>query len=206
MDGHGLVERVQAENRTAISRLSSEKALLAATEATLTAEAVVSVIATTEGVLQDVFVDWAERADSQTVAQAFDDAATSAGAHDETLRERVHPQGDGTGIAQCPPVDDQVEAVGAYLVGNSLVLDGLLLNGINFFINEADERGADTVREIRAAVDDRLDAGTATLTDCCSTDADWDRAAAAAVTVIDDAYDEYVRRLEAMGIDPKPVC
>jgi hypothetical protein len=102
--------------------------------------------------------------------------------------------------------EGDVERVAAGLVGASLTLDRLLLQAVNFFVNEADERRADLIRAVRSAANDRRDAGLALLEAICETDDEWGRAATAAEDAVAAAYDDYVGTLDRMGIDPKPVC
>jgi len=89
--------------------------------------------------------------------------------------------------------------VGAGLVGLPLVLDRLFLQGISFFVNEADEARADLFRDLRETTDGIRDSAA-------DLDVDEERARNAASAVVTAAYDEYVDRLEAMGFDPKPIC
>ncbi len=64
-----------------------------------------------------------------------------------------------------------------------------------------DEDEADTDRNT-SAMDDDADADHETIRD----DDALDAARAAADAVVGAAYDEYVERLEAQGVNPKPVC
>ena len=51
----------------------------------------------------------------------------------------------------------------------------------------------------------RLDAGATLLETLCDPD-DEERAVTAAIEAVEAAYREYAETLEAMGVDPKPVC
>ena len=69
----------------------------------------------------------------------------------------------------------------------------------NRTVDDAVERALDGERL------DRTD-GLALLAEPCSSDADWDRAAASAEYVVSLAYDDYADALRGMDVDPKPVC
>ncbi|WP_336000683.1 rubrerythrin family protein [Halorientalis halophila] len=209
MDGQAFLERVREDERTALERLGSDKALLAATGADLDADTVLGVLAATERYHRETFERWAEAAADEAAADAFRAAAETAGTHVERLQagrsEDAAETADDleTGVGG---QDDDVARAAAGLVGASLVLDRTLLQAVNFFVNEADERRANLIREVRTATEDRLETGLDLLDELCEGDADWERAMDTATDAVAAAYDDYAERLEEMGIDPKPVC
>ncbi|SDF90993.1 hypothetical protein [Halorientalis regularis] len=207
MDGQQFLDRVRETKRTALERLGSDKALLAATGADLDTDTVLGVLAATELFHADAFRRWSEEADEERVAAAFETAADTAGDHADRLDADLDAVPDQSGIETgVGGQDGDGERAAAGLVGASLVLDRILLQAVNFFVNEADERRADLIREVRNAAEDRRDAGLALLEEICESDEAWERAATAAEAAIAAAYDDYVATLEGMGIDPKPVC
>ncbi|RXK46356.1 hypothetical protein [Halorientalis pallida] len=207
MDGQQLLDRVRENERTALERLGSDKALLAATGADLDTDTVLGVLAATELFHADAFRRWSEETDDERVAEAFETATETAGDHADRLDADLEAIPDESGLETgVGGQDDDVTRAGAGLVGASLVLDRILLQAVNFFVNEADERRADLIREVRTGADDRRDAGLALLEDSCGSDEEWERAATAAEAAVAAAYDDYVEALEGMGIDPKPVC
>jgi hypothetical protein len=207
MDGQQFLDRVRETERTALERLGSDKALLAATGADLDTGTVLGVVAATERHHRETFEQWAVDTDDDRAAAAFETAAESAGDHvDRLATDLDHVPDDGgleTGVGG---QDGDAERAAAGLVGASLVLDRTLLQAVNFFVNEADERRANVIREIRSAANDRRDEGLALLAELSASDDDWAAAATAAETAIAAAYDDYVATLEGLGIDPKPVC
>jgi len=207
MDGQQFLDRVRENERTALERLGSDKALLAATGADLDTDTVLGVLAATELFHADAFRRWSEETDDERVADAFRTAAETAGDHADRLDADLDAVPDDSGLETgVGGQDGDVTRAGAGLVGAALVLDRVLLQAVNFFVNEADERRADLIREVRTGANDRRDAGLALLDVVCVSDGEWNRAATAAEDAIAAAYDDYVDRLEEMGIDPKPVC
>jgi hypothetical protein len=207
MDGQQFLDRVRENERTALERLGSDKALLAATGADLDTDTVLGVLAATELFHADAFRRWTGATDDERVADAFETAAERADDHVDRLAANLEDVPDGSGLETgVGGQDDAVTRAAAGLVGASLVLDCVLLQAVNFFVNEADERRADLIRDIRNAADDRRDVGLALLEDLCATDDEWERAATAVEDAIAAAYDDYAETLEGMGIDPKPVC
>lgn len=207
MDGQEFLDRVRENERTAIERLGSDKALLAATGADLDTETVLGVLAATELFHADAFRRWTAEADDDRVADAVESAAETATDHADRLAADLDAVPDGSGLETgVGGREGDVERVAAGLVGASLTLDRLLLQAVNFFINEADEQRAGLIREVRSAANDRRDAGLALLEEVCETDDEWGRAATAAEDAVVAAYEDYVATLEGLGIDPKPVC
>ncbi|WP_424016559.1 hypothetical protein ACOZ4N_11700 [Halorientalis pallida] len=207
MDGQQFLDRVRENERTALERLGSDKALLAATGADLDTDTVLGVLAATELFHADAFRRWSEETDDERVAEAFATAAETAGDHADRLDADLDAVPDESGVETgVGGQDGDGERAAAGLVGASLVLDRILLQAVNFFVNEADERRADLIRAVRSEADDRRDAGLALLADLCESDDEWERAATAAEAAVAAAYDDYVATLDDMGIDPKPVC
>lgn len=209
MDGTELVDRVQRGKRTELDRLGSQKALIAITAADLTTETVLSTVAATEGAVADVFAAWAETEDGERASEAFAAVAERERACYERIAGHLDSAPDPDGDALCAylrDLDGPVERAAAGLVARPLVRSGTLLQVINFFINEADEPRANVFRDLRTETEDVLDEGVALLDELCAGGADWERAQDATEGAIQVAYDEYAQTLEAMGVDPKPVC
>ncbi len=210
MDAEAFVERVRESNETALDRLGSDRALVAATGAALERDRVLEAAAAAEARAAATFAGWTDDEPDDRAREAFADAA----ARERDHYERVLELGD---IAVEDPepdalheylrgLEDTVERAAAGLVARPLVASRSLLQVINFFINEGDNAAADRLRELRAATDDRVEAGAAVVAAVCDADEDRERAEAAAERAIRAAYDEYADSLEGMGIDPKPVC
>lgn len=206
MNGQTLVERVREHKRTELDRLASDKALIAATEATLELPVVLGTVIETERALANLYADWSERTDSRDATETFTVAAETARTNADRLAAAVDEPADAASLTTPTEFETTIEAVAGGLLAQSLVLDGTLLQCINFFVNEAAERQADVLRDVRTEVNNRLTDGSVLLTALCDTDDDWTRAESVATDVVEAAYSQYVERLGELGIDPKPVC
>jgi len=216
MDADSFVEAVSEARATELHRLGSDKYLVAATGADLAEEPVLASVAQEAANGRETFESWAEGEDGPA-AEAFAAAADTEREHLERLRERL---GDGTPGANDANADDTgeggvdqalgtaettAERAGA-LVGRGKVRDRTLLQVVNFFVNEGDTTGADLVRELRRDANGQVSAGADLLEGVCESDGDWNEAQESAERVVAAAYEEYAAALEAMGVDPKPVC
>ncbi|MFB6223040.1 MAG: transcription antitermination protein [Haloarcula sp.] len=200
MDAGATIDAVRDQTETERNRLGSDKALIAATEATLETEVVLTAAATRETGVARVLDQWADEAD-QSVAAQFKAAAAAAAERAERIDAGT---GDSDGfINYLETVDGAARRVGAGLVAAPLVADRFYLQVVNFFVNEADEQRANTFREIRTDAA-ALERGKNAL-DSLS-ESKRETAASAAVAAIEAAYTEYAEALESMGLDPRPVC
>lgn len=209
MNGQMLVERVRESKTTELDRLGSEKALLAATRADLSDEAILETVALALGGLRATFSEWADEATAETASEAFGGAVTSLGEEYDRVVAELDADPAGETPAPLPSVrsfDRPETRVAAGLVGHGLVLDGTLLQAVSFFVNEADTRRADLCRDLRSGANGRVDDGATALDSLCVEQSDWDRAEAAACDVVEAAYRDYAETLGDLGIDPKPVC
>jgi hypothetical protein len=198
MDAPDTIAAVEDATTTERSRIGSDKALIAATDATLERDAVWRAMATREAGVVDAVGGWN---DESAVAEAFERFRRAA----SDRRDRIDAQpGEADALsAHLADLTDTPERVGAGLLAVPLVLDRLYLQVVSFFVNEADEREADVARELRNGASDLAPAREALAV---LDDAERARARDAAVGAIGVAYDEYAATLEAMGLDPKPVC
>ncbi|WP_178915646.1 rubrerythrin family protein [Natronomonas gomsonensis] len=209
MDSSEFIDRVRADNETALDRLGSEKALVATTRAALDRETVLETAAEAEARAAATFETWADDEANDEARAAFAEAADRERDH----AERVSALGEVDAGDPSPDdlhdylrgLDDTAARVGAGLVARPLVASRSLLQVINFFVNEGDN-AAETFRDLRTETDEQVEAGAALLDAVCESDDDWERAAVAAGEAIDAAYGEYADSLDSLGIDPKPVC
>jgi hypothetical protein len=209
MDGAALLDSVRTGTETELDRLGSEKSLLAATEARLEPDPVLVTAAATLQTARDTLDAWADDATDETATETLETVAeTLADAFDRVTAE-LEGDGDDVTALDAPflvlDAEGDIERIAAGAIGVALVLDRLFLQGVSFFVNEADSARADLFRDLRADTDTMLAAGQSALDERCVDD-DWDRAERAAVAVIEAAYDDYAERLDAMGFDPKPIC
>ncbi|WP_415379307.1 rubrerythrin family protein [Halosimplex sp. TS25] len=218
MNGQELVDAVREERATELDRLGSDKYLIAATDADLERAPVLRTVAESAASGRGTFERWAEE-EVGDPASAFETAAEREGDHFRRVVESLAalPNDDADAAATIDADDDPlhaalaetdgtVERLAACFVGRPLVADRTRLQAINFFVNEADEGRAELIRDLRSGAQARLQEGIGLIDSTCETDSDWEHAERGAVRVIDAAYDDYVGALEAMGVDPKPVC
>lgn len=210
MEASEFVERVRTANATALDRLGSEKAIVAATGAALDRETVLETAAAAEARAVATFEAWADDEPDDRAREAFRDAA----ARERDHHDRVGELGDVA--AADPPADPlhehlrgleaTVERAAAGLVARPLVASRTLLQVISFFVNEGEPTAADAFRDLRAETDAQAESGAGVVAAVCDDPDDRARAEAAAGRAIEVAYREYADSLEGMGIDPKPVC
>ena len=210
MNGTELVEAVRESKATALERLGKEKALIAATDADLSAGAVLLAAAASERRAQRTFEAWAEREPNDAAREAFERAAAVEADHYERVVARLdeppsEPEADPL-HASLRETERTVERVGAGLVGRPLASERTLLQVINFFVNEADSAGAELFRDLREDTRELPAEGAALLDELCSGEDDWVLARKAAEDAVQIAYDDYAESLRGMGLDPKPVC
>lgn len=212
MDAATLLAEVRADNETALERLGSEKSLLAATEARLETDAVLTTTAAVLSAARDGVDQWAGTVIGNEAIETLETAAARL----EEAYERVAAELDDADDTELTlasvdvpyldfSVEGDVQRVAAATIALPLVLDRLFLQGVSFFVNEADNARADLFRDLRAMTDDLLAEGKDRLDQLCD-EQGWDRASEAIETTIEAAYDDYVQRLDAMGFDPKPIC
>lgn len=210
MNGEQLVSEVREARATELDRLGSEKAVIAATEATLETDAVVGAAARLLDGARAVFEGWEDGGDGNSAATAFADAAGTLA----ECRDALLEHGEGATADGDPPhvvdyldgLERTPERIAGGLVAYPLVAERQFLQVINFFVNEGERGGADAAREVRAALQSMPDDAAGVLDDACDGDADWVAARQAAEDAVGVAYDEYAETLEGMGLDPKPVC
>jgi hypothetical protein len=211
MDGDTLVETVRERMATELDRLGSEKALVATTEARLDRERVLASTLAAERRAAATFEAWADDEDDPQARETFARVAAMERDH----ADRVAALLDDAAATDPDPdalhahLRDFVatpERVAAGLVARPLVSSRSLLQVINFFVNEADESTADTVRDFRSETDALVDDGATLLDACCADEDDWDRAVDAATETVAVAYEAYAETLRGMGVDPAPVC
>jgi hypothetical protein len=211
MDGDRFRRDVEASKATELDRLGSQQLLVALTDADLTAERVLDVAAASERAARETFRGWADDESDGDARAAF---AAVAEQEDEHLR-RVTAELDGSWEADGEPGpmhaylrgrEATVERIGGGMVGRPLVSLRAYNQLIGFFVDEADERRADVLRELKAETGDTLTDGLELLEAKCEGDDDWETARTVAEYTIRLAYDDYADALRGLGFDPRSVC
>jgi hypothetical protein len=210
MDATRLREEVEAEKRTQLDRLGSEKLLVALTDATLSRESVLATAADSEYAAAETFRSWADGEPAPPAREAFAAVCEQEETHYERVREHLPdhdpPDAGGPMHAYLRGLEGSIERVGAGLVGRPLVSTRSHTQVISFFVNEAETAMADLFRDLKSETNAELDRGLETLEVLCDGPEDWERARTPAEYVIQVAYDDYADTLEGMGLDPRPIC
>ncbi|MFT4946366.1 MAG: hypothetical protein ACI8TL_000601 [Natronomonas sp.] len=200
MDSAELLDAIEQEVQTELSRLGSSKSLYADTEGDMDAEPVLRAAADSAATAAETFEGWD--------GAVFADAAERARNHyDEIVAELdEYETGDPPAVVVAlGDADGEIEQLGA-TVGWTLVAERKSTQSSGYFTGQAQPGTASTFRsfgddyeEIRAAALDALD-------EQCDSNEEDERAKGAATAVIEASYDEYFGTLESLGMNPKPVC
>ncbi|MFC4549020.1 MULTISPECIES: rubrerythrin family protein [Halorussus] len=214
MEPASFVDAVREAKATELDRLGSQQSVVALTDADLTTEAVLGALARSEAAARETFSGWAETEADEEAREAFASLARTEGDHYDRVVAEL--DGEDRDLDESPgevdPMHEHLRGLSttveraAGLVGRSLVGDRAQVQVVNFFVNEADERRADVVRELRAETRQAAEEGAKLLATRCDGEDDWERARDVAEQTVRVAYDDYAETLEGMGLDPKPLC
>jgi hypothetical protein len=188
-----IVATVRAENNTELSRLGSSKALYAATGGEMEPEPVLRALADATHHAAETLADWG--------ADPFADAAERERDHHEQVRgelESYEPGDPPAVVTALADLDGRTERLGG-VVGWTLVAEQTAAQATGFFTGQADPATASLFRGFGDGYESIRESALAAIDDAAA-------AAEAATAVVQAAYDEYVAGLEAMGVNPKPVC
>ncbi|MFC7042454.1 rubrerythrin family protein [Halonotius sp. GCM10025705] len=211
MTASDFVDSVSEANQTALSRLGSSKSLYAETNGELETEQVLHAAAIAEDAASETFAAWADDEEHAEAAELFATVADEEADHYETVVGELDdpPQAADSETPAVQSVlrafDDTVERVGG-LVGRCLVAKKSKEQYTGYFTGQADPQTASLFRGLGDDVDAQIEAAADLVDAICTTDDDRERAHEAASEAIQAAYDEYTESLEAMGVNPKPVC
>ncbi|GAA0669001.1 rubrerythrin family protein [Natronoarchaeum mannanilyticum] len=222
MTATDIADDVRDDNETALSRLGSSKALYAITGGEMESEAILTAAADRAHAASETFAAWVPEADAEAEQDLFDEAAQLTADHYEQVLGKLddHDPGEVPAIqTQLRDADDAAARLGG-LLGHTLVANKLIEQFTGFFVGDADPQTASLFRgyggdidELRENVLDLIDdldadpdaeAQSASSPDSASPR--QDAVAAAATEAIQAAYESYTEQLEAMGVNPKPVC
>ena len=196
MDSTEFIETVSEENKTALSRLGSSKALYAMTEGEMDDETVLAGGADRAHYVAETVDGWD--------GSVFADAANTARDHYATITGELddHEPGDRPALFEALANQRDTAARLGGLAGWALVADKTYEQLTGYFVGQADPQTSQLFRDMRGDIEDRrIDA-----LDALAEDGDWETAETAASEVVQAAYDGYFETLEALGVNPKPVC
>jgi hypothetical protein len=205
MDATDLEARVRADRETELSRLSSSKALYAATGGEMDREAVVRAAADRAAAAHECYRAWA---DDGPGADRFEEVAAAEAdrlATVEALGATGDPDRGPREYDRLAEFETPAERAGG-LLGETLVTDAAVGQTTAFFVGDADPQTASTFREMGEEIDQRREAALALVEAVAADETDRERAREAADAVVEAAYGAYVDGLEAIGVNPKPVC
>lgn len=209
MTPESFLERVESDNRTALSRLGSSKALYAETAGELEESTVLAAAADAEHHAAVTYRGWADDEPVEVARSAWTEIADEEEAHyDRVLAalDGAHEPGDPPAIhRELRHLDDAVGRAGGFL-GRTLAAERSKSQFTGYFVGQAAPDLASLFRELGDDLEGQLERGEAVLEAVCTTEDEWARAGEAADAAIQAAYDEYVATLEDMGVNPKPVC
>jgi len=211
MSNDEFVDNVRTDNKTALSRLGSSKALYAETGGDIEAETVLRAAAIAEDTARETFELWADDETTKEAAALFSEVAAEEADHYETVAGKLDdaPTAADADLSAIQSTlrgfESTVERVGG-LVGRCLVAKKSKEQYTGYFVGDADPQTASVFRELGGDVEDQLDRAAALIEAICESDEDVDRAREAAGEAIQAAYKEYTASLESMGVNPKPVC
>lgn len=196
MDAQEFVDTVSSANKTALSRLGSSKALYAITEGEMNEETILSGAADRAHYAGETFGSW----DGEPFATAADTTAD----HYETIVGKLddHDPGEQPDLFAALAEQEGTAARLGGLVGWTLVAKKTFEQLTGYFVGQADPQTSQTFRDLGGDVEDLREQAL----DALAEEGDWETAETAADEVVQAAYDDYFETLEALGVNPKPVC
>lgn len=201
MTADDLIDAVRDDQQTELSRIGSSKTLYADTRGEMEPDNIQAAAAAREAAASDVFDAWAADSDG-AAADRFADAAAEAA---DRRGDTGPADREFTMYETLAALDSPVERLGG-LVGWTLVDKKIKEQITGFFTGQADPQTASTFRSAGSEVEALREDAAEMLEETCEDDADWDAAEAAAISVVEAAYDDYVETLEDLGVNPKNVC
>ena len=204
MDAADFLDAVRDDNQTELSRLGSSKSLYALTGGEMDEAEVYAVVETLSSELAATFEAWADDADGD-LADVLSTAADDERERSADAGEETDADVEGGLYDALDGCESAVERA-AGLVAATVVAKKVQEQLVGFFVGQADPTTASTFRSYGEALDDRRERALDALDSVCDGDEDWETATETAGRVVGGAYEVYTDRLEAMGVNPKPVC
>ncbi len=208
MNPNAFIDAIKTDNDTALSRLGSSKAVYADTQGEMETEDVLTAAATAEQYAAATYEAWADDS-SEPFADVYGQTAAEERDHYDTIKQELpeHEPGELPAIHEyLRELDDDIDRLGGF-IGRTLAAEKSKEQITGFFVGQANPQTAQLFRGMGDDLEDQLDRAMTLLADQCGDDdACWEQAKQAATDTIQTAYTEYTNRLEAMGVNPKPVC
>jgi hypothetical protein len=204
MDSTDLLDAVNSDLRTELSRLGSSKSLYAVTEGKMDTGPVLTALATRAHHTAALLDEWGK----DTGNAVFSDAAEMVDHQHDEIRAELSAHDPGARpytVDAMTEYTDTAQRLGAVL-GWTLVAERTASQASGFFTGQADPSTASTFRSFGDEYEQLRSEAAAALDGVCTDEDDYERATAAATAVVEAAYDEYVETLESLGVNPKPVC
>lgn len=205
MTSADLVDAVRESSKTELSRLGSSKSLYADTEGEMEPGAVLTAAADASHHAAETLEDWAAESDVDAAFAAASEAEGERAADIAAKLDDYDPAQPPAVVAALEELDSAVDRLGG-LVGWTLVAEEQATQTSGFFTGQADPQTASLFRGFGDGYEATRETALDALATVCDSEDDWGTAEAAAIDVIEAAYDEYFETLEELGVNPKPVC
>ncbi len=206
MEAEELVENIEVEKKTELSRLNSSKNLLAQTDGEIDVENILKETINSENSAIKTFQAWKKSEKNSEIKENLNDFESIEKGHlkkvEKEINNRYSPIDNSSLHEYMRSLEATQERLGA-LIGRSLVSDNTLKQTTVFFVGRGEEKRADIFREMRKDNKEILDKTKKMLNKTCK---DWGIPERTAKKTIDIVYSNYAETLEGLGINPKPVC
>jgi len=182
---------LEDERQTALSRLGSSKALYATTRGAMDGPSV----AAANQALSEAIADRLADREASWATDLEDRARSDAERVADLAGESIDPLID-------PPLDEDDETFGT-LIGWATVAIRLAEQETGYFVGQAQPGDADTIRSV---VESREAFRKRVCSAIENAEVDRETVKASAIETVDTAYEAYVDRLDAEGIEPRSIC
>ena len=204
-----VLDGVREARQTELSRLGSSRGLYADTAGDIDTEPVLRAAARAEYAAWQTFDAWATAESDEDLSEFFATVADDERGHYETVLDHLPDEVEPTDVpslhSYLRTLETTPERIGGF-AGRVVASRRSKDQVVGYFVGQADPQTAATFRTFGADLDEQRAALATHFERVCTEDEDFERVRVAAVRAIDAAYEEYVVSLEALGVNPKPVC
>ncbi len=198
-------DELRQRRDTELERLGSSKGLMADTRGDLSLDEVLRAAKRSEYAAMETFKEWSESEENPEAESLFRSIMSDEKRHYESLDREIDMDDVPEIHRYLRGIDETESRVGA-VIGRGLVSDASLKQTVAFFTGRPDREYLNLFREMRQDTASHIERAEELLGEIESIDSDNEYAVESGLRVIDIAYEEYVEVLEAMDINPKPVC